>query len=101
MTASSGQESTERTDMSDIRIEVTIYAGYRGAERPSSFLFEGSKIEVLEVLEMRVEEDHRTRMQKRFFIIRGSDHYVYTLYQDVGTAEWFLRSRQKKKEDLN
>ena len=87
--------------MSDVKIEVTVYAGYRGAERPSSFLFEGGKVEVLEILQMRVEEEHRTRRQKRFFIVSGSDQYVYTLYQDVGTEEWFLRSKEKSKGDLH
>jgi hypothetical protein len=101
LAGSSKQESRERIDMADIKIEVTIYAGYRGAERPSSFLFEGSKVEVFEILQMRVEEDHRTRKQKRFFTVTGSDQYVYTLYQDVGTAEWFLRGREKIKDNVN
>ena len=59
--------------MSDSKIEVAIYAGYRGAERPSSFLFEGSRIDVLGIVRTWVEEEHRTRAQKRFFIVNGSD----------------------------
>ena len=82
--------------MVDNKIEVTPYAGYRGAERPSSFVFEGSKVEVLGIVEMRVEEEHRTRKQKRFFTIKGSDTYIYTLYHDLETGEWFFRSRGKK-----
>jgi hypothetical protein len=102
MSGNSGKTSgRERIAMSDVKIEVTLYAGYRGAERPSSFLFEGSRVEVLEILQMRVEEDHRTRKQKRFFVVSGSDQWVYTLYQDVDTAEWFLRSREMKKEVQN
>jgi hypothetical protein len=101
LAVSSRQKSRERIGMADIRIEVTTYEGYRGAERPSSFLYEGSKVEVLEILQMKVEEDHKTRKQKRFFIVNGSDQYAYTLYQDIGTAEWFLRNRVKKKSDFN
>ena len=83
--------------MVDNKMEVTVYAGYRGAERPSSFLFEGSKVDVIGIEEMRVEEEHKTRKQKRFFTIKGSDPYIYTLYHDLETGEWFFGSREKQK----
>lgn len=83
--------------MVDSKIEVTLYDGYRGAERPSSFVFEGSKVDVLGIVEMRVEEEHKTRKQKRFFTIKGSDTYTYTLYHELETGEWFFRSREKTK----
>jgi Domain of unknown function (DUF6504) len=87
--------------MAGNKIEVTIYAGYRGSERPSSFVFEGSKIDVLEVVQMWVEEEHKTRNQRRFFRVKGSDTYTYTLYYDLETGEWFFRSRERNKSDLN
>ncbi len=85
--------------MSDVKLEVTIYAGYRGAERPSSFIFEGSTIAVLEIVRTWVEEAHRTRVQKRYFIVKGSDQYLYTVYYDVGSGEWFYQDRERTKND--
>jgi hypothetical protein len=87
--------------MSEIKLDVTIYAGYRGAERPSSFLFEGRKVEVLEITRTWVEEDHKTRVQKRYFIVKGSDQYLYTVYCDVGSGEWFYQDRERTEGDLN
>ncbi len=63
-------------------------------ERPKSFLLEGDRIEVLEIVRMWVEEEHKTRAQKRFFIVTGSDQHVYTIYCSVGPDEWFLRKRE-------
>jgi hypothetical protein len=83
------------------KIEVTIYAGYRDSQRPISFVFEGSKIDVLGVVQMWVEEELKTRKQRRFFNVKGSDSYTYMLYHDLETGEWFFRSREKNKEDLN
>jgi hypothetical protein len=81
----------------DSRIEVILYDGYRGAERPSSFVFKGSTVYVLGIVEMRVEEQHKTRKQKRFFTVKGSDTYTYTLYHEFETGEWFFRRREKTK----
>ena len=85
--------------MSDVKLEVTIYAGYRGAERPSSFIFEGSKVDVLGIVRTWVEEEHKTRVQKRYFIVSGSDQYLYTVYCDVGSGEWFYQDRERTKGD--
>jgi len=83
------------------KIEVTIYAGYRDSQRSISFVFEGSKVDVLGVVQMWVEEELKTRKQRRFFIVKGSDSYTYKLYHDLETGEWFFRSRERNKEDLN
>ncbi len=79
--------------MSDIRIKVTIYEGYRGAQRPSSLIYEGNMVAVVRLLKTWVEEEHKTRKQKRFFEVQGSDQYNYTLYYDLDLSEWFLKSR--------
>lgn len=85
--------------MYDIKIEVTVYAGYRGVERPSSFLSGGMRIEVHTILRTWVEEEHKTRKQKRFFLVQGNDQHDYTLYYDIDSEEWFLRSREKIQRD--
>jgi hypothetical protein len=87
--------------MPGTKIEVTIYAGYRGSERPSAFVFKGRKIEVLSVVQIWVEEEHTTRKQRRHFTVEGSDSYTYELYHDLETGEWFFRSRERNKGDLN
>jgi hypothetical protein len=71
-------------------IEVTAYSGSRGEEVPRSFILRGDKVEVLEILERRAEEDFETRGRKRFFKIRGSDGYIYKLYYDEMTKEWAI-----------
>jgi hypothetical protein len=86
--------------MADIRIEVTIYEGYRGAERPRSLLYEGNKISVVRLVRTWVEEEYKTRKQKRFFAVQGSDQYNYTLYYDIDLSEWFLRSRDQQGADI-
>ncbi|HYA87685.1 MAG TPA: hypothetical protein VEI57_11540 [Nitrospirota bacterium] len=83
--------------MADQTIEVTTYAGYRGAERPRSFVFEGSKVDVLGVVQMWVEEEHKTRKQRRFFTVKGNDTFTYTLFHDLETGEWFFRRRVRNK----
>ncbi len=82
--------------MSDIRIKVTIYEGYRGAQRPSSLIYEGSPVVVVRLLQTWVEEEHKTRKQKRFFEVQGSDQYNYTLYYDIDLSEWFLKNRVRQ-----
>jgi hypothetical protein len=48
---------------------------------------------------MWVEEEHKTRLQKRFFTVSGSDAFAYTLYHELESGEWFLRKREKQKGD--
>jgi len=86
--------------MDSNKIEVTLYNGHRGSERPSSFVLEGNKIDVLVIIQMWVEEEHKTRRQKRFFTVKGSDTYTYKLYHDLESGEWFFRSRERNKGDL-
>jgi len=76
--------------MSNEKIVVTAYSGYRGEEVPRSFVFGREKIEVLEILDRWAEENLGTRGRRRFFKIRGSDGYVHKLYYDEDEKAWFL-----------
>ena len=80
--------------MYDIKIEVTIYDGYRGAERPSSFSSGGTRVDVRAILRTWVEEEHKTRKQRRFFIVQGADQNEYMIYHDTESEEWFLRKKE-------
>jgi hypothetical protein len=79
--------------MEDVRIQVTLYEGYRGAERPSSLLDGARTVAVVAVQRTWVEEEFGTRKQRRFFTVQGDDGDLYTLYCEIESSEWFLRSR--------
>ena len=71
-------------------IGVITYSGYRGEETPRSFIFQGKKIEVSEILCMWIEEGIKDRVRKRFFKVKGIDGYEYEIYYDEKVKEWFL-----------
>lgn len=71
-------------------IEVVAYSGYRGEEYPKSFVTRGEKIEVSEILSMRIEEQHRSKGRKRVFLVRGSDGYEHRVHYDEQIKQWFL-----------
>lgn len=71
-------------------IEVISYAGFKGEERPRSFVLDDNKIEVIEILKMWIEEGREDRERKRFFKIKGSDRNIYTLCYDEKLMNWFL-----------
>jgi hypothetical protein len=86
--------------MADIKIDVGSYAGYRGEESPRVFFAHGEKITVLEVLEMWVEEEGPERKRKRFFLLKGSDGLLHTLYDDLESHQWFYKSFAKDHRNL-
>lgn len=76
--------------MPNERIGVITYSGYRGEETPRSFIFQGKKIEVSEILRMWIEEGLEDKVRKRFFKVKGIDGYEYKIYHDEKVKEWFL-----------
>ncbi len=77
--------------MSEEKIEVIAYAGYRGEEIPRAMMFGDGKIEVAEVLKMWVEEGIGDRSRKRFFKVKGANGKAYEIYYDETVMEWFCR----------
>jgi len=71
-------------------IGVITYSGYRGEETPRSFIFQGKKIEVSEIIRMWIEEGIKDRVRKRFFKVKGIDGFEYEIYYDEKVKEWFL-----------
>ena len=69
-------------------IDVITYSGYRGEERPVAFILRGERIEVIEILDKRVEEDVADRTRKRLFKVKGSDGYKHLLCYDEQSTEW-------------
>jgi hypothetical protein len=72
------------------KVEVTAYAGYRSEERPRSFVLEGEKIGIAEIISQWVEEDAENKLQKRRFRVKGDDGFTYLLSYNEQTGEWYL-----------
>ena len=77
--------------MSEIKIQVIAYSGYRGEETPRTIFLHEKKIEVLEILTMWTEEGVKDRRRKRLFKVKGSDGLIYTIHYDEKFKEWFCK----------
>ena len=75
--------------MSDQRIEVIAYSGYRGEEIPRAMILHNGRIEVAEILSSWMEEGLKDRVRRRFFKIKGSDGKLYKIYYNEKLMEWF------------
>jgi len=75
--------------MSEEKIEVIAYSGYRGEETPRTILLHGERIEVFEILRQWIEEKSGDRARKRFYQVKGSDGNLYMIYSDEKSMEWF------------
>lgn len=77
--------------MSEKKIEVLAYSGYRGDEVPRSFIQNSEKIEIIEVLSQWVEEGLEHRRRKRTFLCKGRNGEIYKIYYDEEKEEWYLK----------
>lgn len=76
--------------MSDKKIAVIAYSGYRNDESPRAFILYDEEITVTEIQSTWLQEDLHDKSRKRFFIVKGSDGYIYKIYYDEKNKEWFL-----------
>jgi hypothetical protein len=72
------------------KVEVTAYAGYRSGEKPRSFVIEGKRISVAEIISQWVEEAVEDKQQKRCFRVKGDDGATYLLSYIEQTGNWYL-----------
>ncbi len=77
--------------MSEEKIEVIAYSGYRGEETPRTVFLHNERIEVTEILKQWIEEKSDDRMTKRFYQIKCSDGVVRRIYYNEKTMEWFCK----------
>ncbi len=77
--------------MSDRRVGVVTYSGYRGEETPRSILVDEGQIEVVAILSMWIEEGIENKVRKRFFEVQGSDGKTHKIYYDEKEEEWFRK----------
>ena len=77
--------------MSDEKIEIIAYSGYRGEETPRDFMLGGRRIEVLEIQESWIEEGIGDRATRRCFMIKGSDGGIHKIFYDEKAGEWYYK----------
>ncbi len=66
-------------------LKVDCYAGYRGEETPRRLLFDGRRVEVVEVIDRWLGTDHR------YFKLRGDDGAIYLVRHDETADRWELK----------
>lgn len=72
-------------------ITVLAHSGYKGLEKPKAFFIDDERVEVKEILDSWHEGSIDPKVYiKRYFKVKGSDNYEYTIYYDEGLKEWFL-----------
>jgi hypothetical protein len=75
--------------MSEERIEVIAYSGYRGEETPRAIILHGKKIDIVEILNMWIEESFEKKVRMRYYQIKGSDGLLYRIYYHEKAMVWF------------
>ncbi len=48
------------------------------------------EVEIVSVIKSWTEESLHDRRRKRYFKVKGSDGFTYTLYYDESNSAWFL-----------
>ena len=76
--------------MPDEKITVIAYSGYRDDESPRGFILYEEEITIEETISTWIEEDFSGESRKRYFIVKGSDGYIYKMYYDEKKEKWFL-----------
>jgi hypothetical protein len=72
------------------KLEVTAYAGYRSGELPRSFVLDGERIGIAEIISQWIEEAAEDKQRKRFFRVKGDDDFTYLISYMEQTGEWYL-----------
>lgn len=67
-----------------MRVRVECYAGYRGAETPRRLFLGERSVELAEVVDRWLGQDHR------YFKVRGDDGATYLLRHEAGEDRWEL-----------
>jgi hypothetical protein len=75
----------------DVPIEVSTYSGYKADERPVSFVLEGRRIGLLEILYAWIEEDSSGTVRRYCYEVVTDDHEKRVLVFNATDARWFIR----------
>ncbi len=71
-----------------MRIRVECYAGYRCDESPRRIYFDARSVEVIDIIDQWIGEDHR------YFKVRGADQATYILREEVPSHSWEMTMYQ-------
>jgi len=71
------------------KITVDAYSGYRGEETPRAFILHGNKVEVVEIVNAWIEQRTEYMVIRRFFKVKGSDGSIHKIHYDEDKKEWF------------
>jgi hypothetical protein len=71
-------------------VEVVCYEGYRGAEKPKQFTYNGKTYLIQSILRRSVVESYKDRRRVYRYQVRCTDGNDYELVFDVQSHEWFL-----------
>jgi len=71
----------------DIEIEVVAYSGYKANERPLSFVLDGRKRDVKEVVDQWIGPD------LDYFRVIADDGLLYLLKWNRSLDRWFLEKK--------
>ncbi|MBI3895948.1 MAG: hypothetical protein HY313_08445 [Acidobacteria bacterium] len=69
-----------------MKITVSAYSGYKGNERPTTFVLGDYSYHVEEIL------DQWYGLEATYFKVRADDRNIYILKYDSGSEEWSLES---------
>ncbi len=75
--------------MKSQKIQVSTYAGYKADERPLSFVFEGKKYTIKEIIYQTNEEILGIGL-RRTYTVKTDGGLTHKLHYDEGRDEWFL-----------
>lgn len=82
--------------MSEEKVRIISYSGYRGEETPKKILLPDKTIEVVEILSSWIEQGVEGRAIRRSFELRGGDGSIHKVFYDEKELEWFLVKSKKK-----
>jgi hypothetical protein len=72
-------------------IQVECHAGAKADETPRRFIWEGTPIEVGEVLDRWYQVESQPEWPRAdYFKVRGVDQREYLLKHDLESEEWYL-----------
>lgn len=71
-------------------VKVECYAGYRGEQEPQRIVFDGRRVEVVDILDAWLATDHR------YFKLKGDDGAIYILRHDTQADIWELTMLERR-----
>jgi len=72
------------------RIKVSEYSGYKGGEKPISFIYNGKTHKINKIISSKYEKDIITKREFNVFVVESKEGEKFSLYFDAKSNQWFL-----------